>query len=68
MEREDRYLIFKYKDIEKYLAKAELRYLELVADAINSGRSNDGKSQIKCVVVEDDWPQYEDVWSSILDE
>ena len=65
MEREDRYLVFKRKDIEEYLtedAKADLRSL---ASAMFQARSIAGKSKLKCVVIEDDWPEYEEVWDMI---
>ena len=65
MEREDRYLVFKRKDIEELFteeAKAELRTL---ASAMYQARSIAGKSKLNCVIVEDDWPEYEEVWDMI---
>ena len=59
-EREERYLVFKLKDIKNVLNKTEYDILYLLADKMNRLRP------IKdCVVVEDDWPEYELVWDMI---
>ncbi len=65
MKREDRYLVFKMKDVEKYLTTEginQLMYLEL---DVTTERKADGKKPLQCVVVEKDWPMYEDTWEQI---
>ena len=65
--RETRYLVTKYTDIVKYLFEAEqLQYLEL-AKKVDQGREiATGKGMIEAVVVESDWPMYDDVWATVL--
>ena len=58
-EREDRYIVIKRSDIDKWLGdfgKSELLYW-----------TSRIKSQRQCVVVESDWPEYETVWKMIED-
>ena len=79
-ERETRYIVFKVSDlrdhaeIEKqrgagfsgalpgHSKPAIQRMLEELATRI---RNELGKSDLKCVVIESDWPEYETTWSSI---
>jgi len=63
--REVRYLVMKHKDINKYLSNAEKEQLMSIAKKITAGRSNDNKPVIDCVVVEHDWPEYEQTWAAI---
>jgi len=64
-EREEKYLVFKIKDLEK-LEGASQRFLRDIASMVNMNRHvKEGKDPIECVVVEHDWPMYEDVWSMI---
>lgn len=66
MNREERYVVFKVADIEKYLNAEHKNVIESLKILINSNRHVDGKkSQLKCVVVEEDWPEYEKVWNMI---
>ena len=67
MERENhRYMVLKYKDIVKYLPEDKQLALVALANTIDSGRRAEGKSgPFGCVVVEDDWPEYETVWKMI---
>lgn len=68
MERENRYLVFKVKEIGLYLTPEERGQLyELAAKVLEYRRDIAGKPLLKCVVVEDDWPEYETVWSLIED-
>ncbi|HFE31906.1 MAG TPA: hypothetical protein ENJ17_01195 [Gammaproteobacteria bacterium] len=57
--REVRYFVLKYKDINKYLSKAEKEQLLSITNKISGGRLNDGRPMLDCVVVEQDWPEYE---------
>ena len=63
--REVRYAVFKIKDIEKYLSPVDRQALDVIAKKINSGRESDGKPTLNCVVVEEDWPEFEPTWSAI---
>ena len=67
--RDDRYLVLKYSDIEKYLDDDMDRLeLEVFAEKIANGRMEDGRERLlKCVVVEHDWPEYEPTWKAIED-
>jgi len=57
--REDRYLVIKRGDIEKYLPDDKKKLLDFIAGNIRDGRALDGKESLQCVVVEHDWPEYE---------
>lgn len=64
MEREERYLVFKYTDLDDLITS----YHNSLVDIINQVeliRAKKGKPPIKCVVVEEDWPEYETVWKLI---
>jgi len=63
--RENRYLVIKRKDILKHLSKEEADTLSALAKKITDGRISEGKKILACVVVEDDWPEYETVWDLI---
>lgn len=65
MERENRYLIIKRKDIAAYLTEAEVEVLDDISRKINRQRLMDGKSVLMAVVVEHDWPEYEPTWAAI---
>ena len=54
MKRENRYVVIKLKDLDEIGRKILPRLLR-----INKIRS------IECVVVEPDWPMYEDTWTAI---
>ena len=66
-EREWRYLVVKWKDMNKYLTKEEYHQLSRLAVKVHEGRTEDGKRGLNCVVVEDDWTEYETVWKMIED-
>lgn len=65
MEREDRYLIFKRTDIEELFTDEAKAELQTLSAAMRQARSLEDKRPLKCVVVEDDWPEYETVWNMI---
>ncbi len=65
MKREERYLIFKYKDLDNYCDPTVIDILQLIADQITRMRKAANKQVLKAVVVEDDWPEYETVWKLI---
>lgn len=63
--REERYIVLKRADIEKSCTWYQKEALEEVMNTINYFRGL--KGPIKCVVVENDWPEYEIVWKMIED-
>jgi len=63
--REDRYLILKRKDLEKYLTEEDKIQLNFIRSKVFVGRREEGKEPMNAVVVEQDWPEFETVWSMI---
>ncbi len=59
--REERYVVLKCKDIE-HLSVADQESLAEICHRINIIRTERGKSEFACVVVEHDWPEYDLVW------
>lgn len=64
-ERELRYYVAKRKDVERYLSPTEQQILNLLLNKVAIGRSTDKKEVLRSVVVESDWPEYEQVWDMI---
>jgi len=64
-EREFRYLVMKFKDVNKYLTDTEKEMLLAITRKIAKGRCDDIKMPLDCVVVESDWPEYEPTWKAI---
>ena len=62
---EDRYVVLKIKDIEKYLHDRDLKELNLILTLISAGREADGKQVLEAIVVEKDWPEYGIVYSML---
>lgn len=65
MQHEKRYTVLKDKDIEKYLNADDKMRLARICRDIDISRAHDGKRPLKCVVVEDDWPEYGQTWAAI---
>ncbi|MBP1131317.1 hypothetical protein JOE25_002897 [Serratia sp. PL17] len=65
MERESRYLVIKFKDASAALTAEQRITLADIADAITAYRLGSGKQPLEAVVVEADWPEYEQVWNMI---
>lgn len=63
--RELRYFVLKVKDVDKFLNDKDKVELNRILDKISFGRSINGKEDLECVVVENDWPEYEQVWDMI---
>lgn len=63
--KEPRYVVFKIKDIEKYLTPGQASRLMLFGDHIAEGRADDGRPPFNAVVVEQDWPEFDVVWEMI---
>ena len=66
MEREQRYIVLKLKDIDAAgLTETELSAFNQVCDKVSATREAAGKQPLYCAVVEADWPEYETVWAMI---
>jgi hypothetical protein len=66
LERENRYLVLKRRDIISKLLTPEARSAwDTVEKFHDEIRKNNGKGPLCCVVVEHDWPEYEIVWAMI---
>lgn len=69
MERENRYIVLKRKDIDKYLTDEGKEELENIITALAIAKQPDidtgATGEIDCVVVEKDWPMYEATWVMI---
>lgn len=51
--------------MNKYLADTEKEVLLSLAKKVAKGRADDIKIPLECVVVEQDWPEYEPTWMAI---
>lgn len=65
MKREERYAVFKYADIDAALSDSDKLLLSAVVNKIDRYRKEQGKEPIKGVVVEHDWPEYDQVWKMV---
>ena len=70
MEREERYVVIKLSDIEKalelgHITQSNFTTLEHILSKLWYSRAQRGKEDLKTVVVEHDWPEYEKVWEMI---
>lgn len=64
--REDRYVVFKISDLNKItLGFNEISALGSIKHKINLLRAKENRRRLKCLIVESDWPMYEDVWKQI---
>ncbi|MFM2589423.1 hypothetical protein [Vibrio sp. TBV020] len=63
--KEDRYLVIKRSDIEKFLTYSEKEDLYQLAEVVRDGRAILTSKPLECVVVESSWPIYNDVWKMV---
>jgi hypothetical protein len=63
--REDRYIVFKLSDVERYLTDADRAHLAMMKNEIDAGRDCANKPPFKGLIVESDWPEYEPTWEAI---
>lgn len=63
--REVRYEVIKIDDISECLSMEETETLMHLTDKIHANRITRGKIPLKCVVVESDWPIYEQTWDAV---
>ena len=61
----ERYAVVKMLDARACLSSEELAILSILFNKVESYRDSIGKSLMKCVVVEQDWPEYEPTWQAI---
>lgn len=66
MNREDRYLVIKRTDAACLNAQEQAQ-LERLCEKVALHRLHGGKPVLHCVVVEQDWPEYESTWNAIAD-
>ena len=65
-QREIRYAVLKWKDVAAALTPAEIEDLRHLMWKTHDYRENQGKTRyVECVVVEEDWPEYEPTWRAI---
>lgn len=62
--RENRYTTIKNSDL-MCLTLLEFQVLDTILNKISQHRVDSGKKPLSCVVVESDWPEYEEVWEMI---
>lgn len=70
MEREERYVVIKLSDIEialelGHITQSNFTTLEHILSKLWYSRAQRGKEDLKTVVVEHDWPEYEEVWKML---
>lgn len=63
----DRYIVFKRKDVDKFFNTTETIALSKLARKLDDKRAEEHREPLECVVVEHDWPMYEEVWGLIED-
>lgn len=66
-ERENRYVVIKKADIEAAeLPEIFCKQLAYICDLVESHRvCKREKTPLECVVIEHDWPEYEQTWEAI---
>lgn len=62
--RENRYWVLKLSDVEHLYYKEQNKLIRL-CNIVKSSRLERGKPKLECVVVESDWPIYEQVWDMV---
>ena len=63
--REDRYIVFKMSDVERYLTDKDRANITMMKMEIDAGRDCANKPPFKGLIVEADWPEYEPTWKAI---
>jgi len=63
--QENRYVVLKTTDIDGTLTSYEKNTLKAICLHIEARRKHAGKSVLECVVVESDWPIYEQTWDEV---
>ena len=63
--REDRYIVFKLSDVERYLTDADRAHLAMMKNEIDAGRDCANKPPFKGLIAKSAWPEYEPTWQAI---
>lgn len=63
--REERYIVFKMSDVERYLTDKDRANITMMKMEIDAGRDCANKPPFKGIIVEADWPEYEPTWKAI---
>lgn len=63
--REERYIVFKLSDVERYLTDKDRANITMMKMEIDAGRDCANKPPFKGLIVEADWPEYEPTWKAI---
>lgn len=63
--REERYIVFKMSDVERYLTDKDRANITMMKMEIDAGRDCANKPPFKGLIVEADWPEYEPTWKAI---
>ena len=63
--REERYIVFKVSDVERYLTDKDRANIAMMKMEIDTGRDCANKPPFKGLIVEADWPEYEPTWKAI---
>lgn len=58
MQLENRYLVIKNSDIEKFLTDEQKQQLCAISSEIDFRRQQEDRGLLKAVVIEKDWPEY----------
>ena len=64
MKKEPRYIVLKVKDLPG-LSGVQTEQLKDICRTINNYREMRGKVPMDCVVIENDWPEYDQVWEML---
>jgi len=59
MNLENRYTVLKNKDIAESLSTIEIGRLDFICFTIDKCRIYNRRGKFKCIVIEEDWPEYE---------
>lgn len=65
---EDRYVVIKRKDIDRYLSKRDITELSIILEKIEFCRVLDGRRKFNSVVIENDWGCYHKAIELIKEE
>lgn len=66
-EPKDGYVVLKKSDMLRSLGQKDYEDLERILFKINRRREAARKGVLDCLVIEKDWPEYEDTWKLIQD-
>lgn len=62
---EQRYVVFKFTDIDSHLSKVQQAQLHQMDLQIAIGRADEGKAPFDSLVIENDWPEFALAWDAI---